>query len=428
METNAHAQNPEPDGKGTTARQGQAQAMRSAPETAGFVLSTPPGSSQNPAPGESSRPGRRTQDGFRKLHYPGVSRSTWNDWRWQLAHRITSKDQISRMITLSREEEEALSEGGLLPFGVTPYYAALLDPEDPAHPVRRTAIPTSAETVRGFGEEEDPLNEEGCSPVPGLVHRYPDRVLFLATGRCSTYCRYCTRSRMVSDGHGPVGEKTWNGALDYIAANPEIRDVLISGGDPLPLSVEKLQWLLARLRRIEHVEIIRIGTKVPVALPQRITPQLVSMLRRYHPLFMSIHVTHPDEMTPECVAACTRLADGGIPLGSQTVLLKGINDSVPVMKDLVHRLLRARVRPYYLYQCDPIPGSAHFRTSIHKGLEIIRGLRGHTTGYAVPTYVIDAPGGGGKIPVMPDYVLGHEDGYLKLRNYEGEIFSYPVTL
>jgi lysine 2,3-aminomutase len=367
-----------------------------------------------------------TKDFFRKRFYPGVGQSQWKDWEWQVANRITSMEEIARIVNLSEEERQALGECVKLPFAVTPYYASLIDPEDPAQGIRRTVIPTIRETVTGFGEAEDPLCEDECSPVPGIVHRYPDRVLFLATGACASYCRYCTRSRLVTEGLCQIGEQTWNSAIDYIAGNTTIRDVLISGGDPLMMADEKLEWLLARLRQIRHVQILRIGTKVPVVLPQRVTSRLISILRRSHPLYMSIHFIHPAEVTPECAGACVRLADAGIPLGSQTVLLRGVNDSVSVIRDLVHRLLEARVRPYYLYQCDPIMGSAHFRTSIHKGLEIIRGLRGHTSGYAVPTYVIDAPGGGGKIPIMPDSIVGHEDGYLKLRNHEGKVFSYPV--
>lgn len=367
-----------------------------------------------------------SRDFFRKRFYPGVGQAQWKDWKWQVANRITSLEGIARIIALTEDEKRALEEQVKLPFAVTPYYASLIDPEDADQGIRRTVIPTTQELVRSFGEAEDPLCEDSCSPVPGIVHRYPDRVLFLATGMCASYCRYCTRSRLVSEGHCQIGDQTFNGAIDYIAGNRTIRDVLISGGDPLMMADERLEWLLARLRQIRHIQILRIGTKVPVVLPQRISSRLVSIMRRSHPLYMSIHFIHPDEVTPECVAACARLADAGIPLGSQTVLLRGVNDSVTTVKDLVHRLLEARVRPYYLYQCDPIVGSAHFRTSIHKGLEIIRGLRGHTTGYAVPTYVIDAPGGGGKIPVMPDSIVGHEDGYLKIRNYEGKVFSYPA--
>jgi lysine 2,3-aminomutase len=333
---------------------------------------------------------------------------------------------MERILELSADERQAMVEAGsMLPVGITPYYASLLSRSDPLQPLRRTVVPTTGEFVRTRGEADDPLGEDGHSPVPGLVHRYPDRVLFLVHDFCSTYCRYCTRSRVV--GHGEIipSEKRLEMSLDYIRQNPVIRDVLLSGGDPLALSEERLDWILSRLRAIPHVEFVRLGTKMPAVLPQRITPQLCRVLRKYHPLWMSVHFVHPDECTVEAQQACNRLADAGIPLGSQTVLLKGVNDNVETMKKLVHKLLLMRVRPYYLYQCDPISGSSHFRTPVSKGLEIIQGLRGHTTGYAVPTYVIDAPGGGGKIPLQPDSVIGREDGFLLLRNYEGKIFRYP---
>ncbi len=290
-------------------------------------------------------------------------------------------------------------------------------------------IPVSGEFARTVGEADDPLGEDGHSPVPGLVHRYPDRVLFLVTNFCATYCRYCTRARMVGhSGEYHFNYKQYQRAVDYIGAHPEIRDVLLSGGDPLTMSDDRLEWILSKLQAIPHVEFIRIGTKVPVVLPQRITPALTRMLRRYHPLWMSIHFMHPVEITPEVGRACGRLADAGIPLGSQTVLLRGINDKVETMKQLVHGLLRIRVRPYYLYQCDPISGSSHFRTSVEKGLEMISGLRGHTTGYAVPNFVIDAPGGGGKIPLIPEPMVGRDGDFVLLRNYEGRIFRYPDPL
>jgi lysine 2,3-aminomutase len=286
-------------------------------------------------------------------------------------------------------------------------------------------VPTVNELVISKGESADPLSEEHHSPVPNLVHRYPDRVLFLSTGFCSAYCRYCTRSHMVAKDKCHVGIKAWEPALQYIRDHAEIRDVLVSGGDPLTMPDPHIEYLLSSLRSIPHVEIIRIGTKVPVVLPQRITKTLVNMMKKYHPLFLSIHFTHPDELTPEVNEACARLADAGIPLGSQTVLLKGVNDEVETMRQLMHGLLKTRVRPYYLYQCDPIPGSAHFKTQVAKGLEIIRGLRGYTTGYAVPTFVIDAPGGGGKIPLLPDYFQGTENGEVLLKNYEDKLFAYP---
>jgi len=283
---------------------------------------------------------------------------------------------------------------------------SLIPADDPLHPIRRAVVPTVNELYKGQGEEDDPLGEESQSPVHGLVHRYPDRVLLLVHDFCSTYCRYCTRSRVVGHGSVNASQARLEQAIQYISNTPTIRDVLLSGGDPLLLSDNKLEWLLSRLRQIPHVEVIRIGTKIPAVLPQRVTPKLVRMLRRYHPLWMSLHFMHPDECTQETTKACAMLADAGIPLGSQTVLLKGINDEVATMKSLMHGLMKMRVRPYYLYQCDPITGSSHFRTSVAKGLEIVQGLRGHTSGYAVPTYVIDAPGGGGKIPMMPESVVG----------------------
>jgi len=370
---------------------------------------------------------RSSAENFRKLFFPSVSTMEWNDWRWQLRNRIRDISGIERIIRLSEDERNAILHNPRpLPLGITPYYASLLDPDDPAQPLRRTVVPVTAEFKRNPGEADDPLSEDKDSPVPGLVHRYPDRVLFLATEYCSAYCRFCTRARMVGhSGQGFFNTLDWEQALAYIEAHTEVRDVVLSGGDPLILSDEKLEWLLMRLRRIPHVDIVRLGTKVPVVLPQRITPALVRMLRHYHPLWMSIHFTHPDEITPEVSLACNRLADAGVVLGSQSVLLAGINDNVETMRRLVHGLMKIRVRPYYLYQCDPISGSAHFRTPVSKGIEIIQGLRGHTSGYAVPQYVIDAPGGGGKVPLIPNYVCGRDGDDLLLTNYEGGTFRYP---
>ncbi|MDO9567433.1 MAG: KamA family radical SAM protein [Candidatus Desulfaltia sp.] len=366
---------------------------------------------------------------FRKKFFPAISTKQWNDWHWQISNRVCSLEQLKRFIKIFPEEESIFKQlDSKLPVGITPYYMSLLSPDNPEHPLRRTVVPTIHELFKSPEEKDDPLGEEHQSPVPGLVHRYPDRVLFLILDFCSTYCRYCTRSRVV--GHGSIlpARSRLERAIEYIKNNPAIRDVLISGGDPLTLSDNRLEWLLIRLRQIPHVEIIRIGTKVPAVLPQRITPNLVKMLRKYHPLLMSLHFTHPEECTPEAYRACNMLANAGIPLGSQTVLLKGINDDVLTMKNLMHHLLKMRVRPYYLYQCDLITGSSHFRTSIDKGLEIIQGLRGHTSGYAVPHYVIDAPGGGGKIPLMPDYLMRREGNNLLLKNYEDRIFRYTDTI
>jgi len=362
---------------------------------------------------------------FRKHFFPRATKRQWLDWQWQFRNRIREAEGLARLLRLSEAEQQALRElGELLPFAITPYYASLLDPADPFQPLRRTVVPTVAERLRTPGEDNDPLNEERSSPVPGIVHRYPDRVLFLVTGTCATYCRYCTRSRFVSR-ERCIGPASWECAIAYIAGTPQVRDVLISGGDPLILPDEQLEWLLSRLTAIPHVEMLRIGTKAPVVMPQRITPALTRMLRRYHPLWMSLHVTHPDEFTPEMAAACARLADAGIPLGSQTVLLAGINDEVVTMKRLMHGLLMMRVRPYYLYQCDPIPGSSHFRTPVSRGLQIMQGLQGYTTGYAVPKYVIDAPGGGGKVPLLPSYAVAREGDELLLRNFEGHLYRYP---
>jgi len=363
---------------------------------------------------------------FRRRVYSYVSDREWNSWRWQIRNRITTLSQLEKILCCADQERSVLlGKGKRLPFSITPYYAALLDPHDPAHALRRTVIPVADENLQSEGESEDPLNEDEDSPIVGLVHRYPDRVLFLVTDFCSTYCRYCTRSRMVGNRNGQKFTKErWSRVIEYIEGKREIRDVLLSGGDPLTLSDEKLEWLLLRLRRIPHVEVLRVGTKVPVVLPQRITPNLTRMLKRYHPLWMSIHFTHPDELTHEVKCACARLADAGIPLQSQTVLLSGVNDSVEIMRRLVHGLVMMRVRPYYLYQCDPIIGSAHFRTPIYKGLEIMKGLRGYTSGFAVPLYVIDAPGGGGKVPIMPDSLVGREGKTLAIKNYEDRIFHY----
>ena len=363
---------------------------------------------------------------FRRLHFPDVADAEWNDWHWQMRHRIRTLEQFENMLVLTESERRAMRQGGsMLPVGITPYYFSLLDPHDPNQALRRTVVPVQDEFLRTTGEADDPLGEDEHTPVSGIVHRYPDRVLFLVHDHCSTYCRYCTRSRVVGQGELMPQKDRLQEGLDYIRRTPAVRDVLLSGGDPLTIGDEKLDWLLGELRSIPHVQFIRIGTMVPVAMPQRITTKLARMLKKHHPLWMSIHFTHPDECTPESVRACRRLADAGIPLGSQTVLLKGVNDSVATMKQLLHRELMMRVRPYYLYQCDPISGSAHFRTSVQKGLDIIQGLRGWTTGYALPTYVIDAPGGGGKIPLQPGYLVGREGDDVLLRSFTGEIHRYP---
>jgi lysine 2,3-aminomutase len=365
---------------------------------------------------------------FYKKFYPDSTAAEWNDWRWQMRTRIRTLSELDRVFTLSPDERQSVANHtGPLPVGITPYYASLMGLDDPSEPLRRTHIMTGDEFIRLPGEEDDPLGEDHDTVVPGLVHRYPDRVLFLTTGTCSTYCRYCTRSRMVGN---PGGEyefnvRNWDKALAYLEEHADVRDVLLSGGDPLTIGDDKLDYLLGRLRRIKHIEFVRLGTKAPVVMPQRVTKDLVKMLKKHHPLWMSIHFTHPTELTPEVSESTSRLADGGIPLGSQTVLLKGINDDPAVIKKLMHGLLMRRVKPYYLYQCDPIKGSGHFRTSVDAGLEIIRALRGHTTGYATPMFVIDAPGGGGKILVAPDFVVGRDGDDLLIRNFEGKVYRYP---
>ncbi len=365
---------------------------------------------------------------FYKRLYPDTSTIEWNDWRWQMRARIRTLAELERVFKLSRDERDAVARHeGALPVGITPYYASLMGLADAREPLRRTHIMTGDEYIKSPGEDDDPLGEDHDTVVPGLVHRYPDRVLFLTTGTCSTYCRYCTRSRLVGNpgGEYQFSTRQWDKALGYLEAHTEVRDVLLSGGDPLTIGDDKLDWLLGRLRAIKHIEFIRIGTKIPVVLPQRITKNLIKVLKKNGSPWMSLHFTHPAELTPEVTESTARLADAGIPLGSQTVLLKGVNDKPQTMVELMHGLLKRRVKPYYLYQCDPIRGSAHFRTGVDKGLEVIAALRGHTTGYATPIFVVDAPGGGGKIQLAPDPVVGREGDDLMLRNFEGKVFRYP---
>ena len=362
---------------------------------------------------------------FMHRYFPLTSIESWNDWKWQLRNSFNSIDDLKRIMKLTDKEIMAINNlKGRLPLRITPYFASLIYNTKSSHPLRRNVVPVVEELIATRSEQSDPLHEKSFSPVKGIVHRYPDRVLFTVTQVCSNYCRYCTRSHSVGR-LDKLGRQDYEKAFSYIANHKEVRDVLISGGDPLTLNDETLDYILSNIRRIEHVEIIRIGTRTPVVLPQRITDGLINVLRKYHPLFLSLHFSHPSEITEECAAACNKLADGGFPLGSQTVLLKGINDNVPVMKELMHKLLKVRVRPYYLYQCDLIPGSGHFRTTVAKGLEIIKGLRGYASGYAVATFVIDAPGGGGKIPLLPDYVVEHNEEHIVLRNYKGDICEYP---
>lgn len=366
---------------------------------------------------------------FKETFYPHASNIEWNSWKWQLNNRITTKEGLMKILNLSENEVNAFSsDTKCFPLSITPYFASLIDRDDPNQSLRKAVVPIVDEQIIAAEEAEDHLNETVDSPVPCIVHRYPDRVLFLVTNFCSTYCRYCTRSRMVGGHDHYNSHEQWEKAIDYIRSNTKVRDVLLSGGDPLTMETDQLEWLLSRLRQIEHVEMIRIGTKVPVVLPQRINIDLINMLKKYHPLWMSIHFTHPDELTEETKKACSMLADAGIPLGSQTVLLRGINDNVETMKKLFQGLLKTRVKPYYLYQCDLVPGSAHFRTSVQKGLDIIQGLRGFTTGYAIPHYVIDLPHGGGKIPLVPQYIVGKSNDNILIKNYKGDIYSYPDNI
>ncbi len=349
----------------------------------------------------------------------------WEDWRWQLRNRIRTKDVLEKIINLTPQEIKGIDGcADKLTMSIPPYFASLIDPEDPNCPIRLQSVPQGYELETTPEEMADPCGEDKNSPVHGLVHRYPDRVLFLVNEMCAMYCRYCTRSRMVGDGNRSLSMQTYEAAFDYIRSNKKIRDVLISGGDPLTLSDKVLEHIIKTLKSIPHVEFVRIGTRIPVTLPQRVTSDLVRMLKQYSPIWMSIHFNHPKEITKRVKFACDLLADSGIPMGSQTVLLKGINDKPSIMKKLVHELLKIRVRPYYIYQCDPILGSKHFRTPVSVGIDIIEKLRGHTTGYAVPTYVIDGPGGGGKIPLAPNYVVSRDDEKWTLRNFAGQQFTY----
>jgi lysine 2,3-aminomutase len=355
----------------------------------------------------------------------------WRDWRWQLGHRLNSVEELSRVIRLTPEEMEGLSASGHFRVDITPYFVSLIDPDDPYCPIRRQVLPTGQERVPYTAESTgtgtlmlDSLAEDVHSPVPGLVHRYPDRVLMLVTTQCASYCRYCTRSRIVGDPGAQFSRRDYDSQIRYIAGNPEVRDVLLSGGDPLTLPPAVLEDLLRRLRAISHVEVLRIGTRVPCFLPQRITPNLVDMLRRYHPLWMNVHFNHAKEITAEAESALALLADAGIPLGCQSVLLAGVNDCPHVFRDLVHKLVRNRVRPYYVYQCDLVHGAGHFRTPVAVGMEIIESLRGHTSGFAVPTFVIDAPRGGGKVPIMPNYVVSQSADRVVVRNFEGFMSAY----
>ncbi len=357
-----------------------------------------------------------------------VPAEQWNDWRWQLSHRVNTVEEVGAILRLTEEEIEGLSAEDKFRVDITPYFMSLIDPDDPGDPIRRQVIPLGRELRAFTGMMEDSLAEDRHSPVPGLVHRYPDRVLMLVTTQCASYCRFCTRSRIVGDASQNFSRKDHEAQLDYLRRTPEVRDVLISGGDGLTLAPKLFDSILRALREIPHIEIIRIGTRVPVFMPQRVDDELCETLARYHPIWMNLHFNHPNEITPEVARAVDKLTRAGIPVGNQSVLMAGVNDCVNVMRELVHRLVEMRVRPYYIYQCDLVEGAGHFRTPVGKGLEIIEGLRGHTSGYAVPTYVIDAPGGGGKIPVMPNYLISYSDHKVVLRNYEGFITTYEEPL
>lgn len=355
----------------------------------------------------------------------GCSEEEWHDWHWQVRNRIQTVDGLAQHIPLTRQEEEEIAKVlTVFRMGITPYYASLMDPDDPNCPIRRQAIPTIAETYFGTADMHDPLSEEKDSPVPGLTHRYPDRVLFLITDQCSMYCRHCTRRRFAGQRDGGVDWKYIEQGVEYIRNTPAVRDVLLSGGDALLMADSRLETIIQMLREIPHVEVIRIGTRTPVVMPQRITDDLVNMLKKYHPIWLNTHFNHAKEITPEAAAACEKLVDAGIPVGNQSVLLRGVNDNPETMKELVLKLVKIRVRPYYIYQCDLSAGIEHFRTKVSKGIEIMEALRGHISGYAVPTYVIDVPGGGGKTPVMPQYLLSMSPTKVVLRNYEGVIATY----
>ncbi len=361
----------------------------------------------------------------RRRWFPKVSDAEWNDWRWQFRNRISSLDDLARLVTVAKDELAVLTEV-LRDFkmAVTPYYFSLIDPSDPNDPIRRQAVPSADEYLyRNIGDD-DPLHEEALSPVPGLTHRYPDRVLMVVTNVCAMYCRHCTRKRIMCE--SAASEADIDRMIAYVAATRTVRDVIVSGGDPFTMATERIERILRRLRAIPHVEVIRVGTRTPCTLPQRIDNALCDMLQKYHPIWVNVQFNHPKECTPEAAAACDRLLRAGIPVNNQSVLLKGVNDDPRTMKELIHGLMRMRVRPYYLFQCDPVRGAEHFRTPVARGIEIVGALRGYTSGLAVPTYVIDAPGGGGKVPIGPQYLLCSDpkEGRTILRGYDGRIFEY----
>ena len=354
-----------------------------------------------------------------------ISHDDWNDWRWQQRKRFRLIDQLENVIHVSQGERFAFEKSNeMFHMGITPYYASLMDKDDPHCPIRLQSVPQMGELDILDSDLEDPLAEERDMPVPGITHRYPDRVLFYTTHNCPVYCRHCTRKRKVSDPSTMAAKEQIETAIDYIARTKTVRDIVISGGDPLSLSDERLDYILGRLRAIPHVEIFRMGTRNLVTLPQRVTDDFVNMLKKHQPVFVNTHFNHPKECTAEALDACRKLADAGCVMGNQMVLLKGVNDDYRIVKELNHRLLLMRVRPYYIYQCDLSQGISHFRTTIKTGLDIMEKLRGHTSGLAVPTYVVDAPGGGGKIPMLPEYVVSYSDKKLVLRNFQHREFTY----
>lgn len=363
---------------------------------------------------------------FRQVKlWEDVTDSQWEDWEWQVKNRITTVEDLQKVLPLTEDEKEAINQClKSLRMAITPYYATLIDPDDKDDPIRKQSVPSMKELCISSADMKDPLNEDIYSPVKGIIHRYPDRVLFLVTDKCSMYCRHCTRRRFSGQTDNLLPMDEIEMAIKYIADTPSVRDVLLSGGDPLLTDDERLEYIIKSVRKIPHVEIIRIGTRVPVVLPQRITPELTGMLKKYHPLWINTHFNHPNELTDRAKKACAMIVDAGIPLGNQTVLLRGVNDCVNIQRELVHQLVTARVRPYYIYQCDLSQGIEHFRTKVSKGIEIIEGLRGHTSGICIPTFVIDAPGGAGKIPIMPQYLISQSPSRVVLRNYEGVITTY----
>jgi len=379
--------------------------------------------SENPATYDPLIAGAR-REAICRIFGESYDPARWNDWRWQMRHRLIKPEQFEQLLRLTPAERRGLAlTQERFAVAVTPHFAELIDPDDPNCPIRLQVVPREEELLVGPGDMTDPCGEDHDSVVEGLVHRYPDRVLLLALDTCAAYCRYCTRSRLVSQGELDPLTRRIDAIIAYLSEHTEVRDVLLSGGDPLLMSEDRLDDLLGRIRAIPHIEFVRIGSRVPCFLPQRITPELVAVLRK-HRVWLSLHFSHPRELTPEVAEACDLLADGGIPLGSQTVLLGGVNDDAEVLKKLFQGLLKLRVRPYYLYQCDPVVGTGHLRTSVHTGMELMRQLRGFTTGYAVPTYVVDAPGGGGKVPIQADTVVSYEDGTVVLRNWEGKNYTY----